>query len=1027
MPKSFGLNPFTGNFDQISEVELAPVGSSPNTDGASIDGDQILTLQPADSTNPGVVTAGAQSFGGDKTFDGEILADGGLDVTATGGTDTLNIGATNADVINIGNSGAQVNLYGTTFYQDVTNLQVADKTITINKDGAAASAFGAGIEIEENAVITAYAQISAGRNSWELKAPTSGIATIEPGPSGIFINQDSHDPLTIGSFGGVSTTTGLEITQQILRLMPADATNPGAVSTTTQSFAGNKTFTGTISASNLSGTNSGDVTLSSFGSAPNANAASLSGQALTLQPASASFPGGVSTTTQSFAGDKTFGGALTVTGTTTLNTGLTGPLKAASGVVSSSAIDLSTSEVTGTLPETKGGTNQSTYTTGDILYASGSNTLSKLPVGSAGQLLRITAGVPYWNDASNATINYIGNPGADSSLYSTTGWATFADAAQSTPTDGTGGSPNITLTRDTGTPIRGAASFLITKGAANRQGEGVSSDFTIANADKAQVLEISFDYNPGTNWVASSGAVSSDSDIEVFLYDITNAALIPVQPKVLTSGVGYAAKFQGSFQTAVNSSSYRLILFIPTTNASAWTFKFDNVRVGPPVMTQGTPVTDWRSTSITWINVPGTSVSYYRRNGDTIQVRSTLTLTGAATGTIRIPTVSGTSVDTSKASSTSNVAIFGYATGGNTPAANYTGSVQATATANEFRIVGPGGINEWAAAVPLTWANGNTISVEYSYPVVGWSSQVEMSSEADTRVVAMHAAATPTGTLNSSYNTTIIGTAINDTHAAYNTSTGVYTIPVSGYYKVAARVYVSASYSAGNVLSVRIRKNGTSLAAGPIRATGTSSTVMSADVSTLVLCNAGDTLDIQTVVDGGTPTYSGADAANYFDIMRLSGPAAIAANEKVYAKYQISASTANSSLANDTNEIIDFDTKVYDSHNAVTTGVSWKFTAPKSAVYSIKATSRLEAGGGWAAGELTTLRLFKNNGGSPDTDFNSIIMQATHSSAVNINGASDIFLNAGDYIDIRQYQNSGGPLNFNTSGVIVNVSITSQE
>jgi len=69
---------------------------------------------------------------------------------------------------------------------------------------------------------------------------------------------------------------------------------------------GNLTGVGTINGSTFSGTNTGDVTLAAFGAAPNANAASLAGQVLTLQPADASFPGGVSTTTQSFAGLKTF-------------------------------------------------------------------------------------------------------------------------------------------------------------------------------------------------------------------------------------------------------------------------------------------------------------------------------------------------------------------------------------------------------------------------------------------------------------------------------------------------------------------------------------------------------------------------------------------------------------------------------------------------------------------------------------------------------------------------------------------------
>ena len=50
---------------------------------------------------------------------------------------------------------------------------------------------------------------------------------------------------------------------------------------------------------------------------------------------------------------------LSATGTTTLNSGLTGPLKASSGVVSSSAINLGT-EVTGTLPIANGGTGSAT-------------------------------------------------------------------------------------------------------------------------------------------------------------------------------------------------------------------------------------------------------------------------------------------------------------------------------------------------------------------------------------------------------------------------------------------------------------------------------------------------------------------------------------------------------------------------------------------------------------------------------------------------------------------------------------------
>jgi len=52
------------------------------------------------------------------------------------------------------------------------------------------------------------------------------------------------------------------------------------------------------------------------------------------------------------------------------------------------------------LPEGSGGTNQTTYATGDVLYASGANTLSKLAAGTNGHVLTLAAGVPSWASAA---------------------------------------------------------------------------------------------------------------------------------------------------------------------------------------------------------------------------------------------------------------------------------------------------------------------------------------------------------------------------------------------------------------------------------------------------------------------------------------------------------------------------------------------------------------------------------------------------------------------------------------------------
>lgn len=250
----------------------------------------VLSTQSANATNPGMVNTTTQTFAGVKTFSSQLNADGGIDRGSSG---TLSIGTTvNSTVINIGNSGATVNIIGTTLYENVTTLQVTDPLITLNKGGGAGSAQDSGIELEENALITAYVKTSLDRNSWLLKAPnTAGIVTITPGAGGFTIDQGSHNPVTLSAVGASPNANAATLTGQVLNLEPASASFPGVVTTGTQSFAGDKTFTGAISASNLSGTNTGNVTLTAVGATPNANGASLSGQALTLQPANTTFPG----------------------------------------------------------------------------------------------------------------------------------------------------------------------------------------------------------------------------------------------------------------------------------------------------------------------------------------------------------------------------------------------------------------------------------------------------------------------------------------------------------------------------------------------------------------------------------------------------------------------------------------------------------------------------------------------------------------------------------------------------------------
>lgn len=64
----------------IQTITIGAVASVSNVNGAHIDstgaGTRVLVLHPADATNPGIVTAGTQTFGGDKTFNNALTVNG---------------------------------------------------------------------------------------------------------------------------------------------------------------------------------------------------------------------------------------------------------------------------------------------------------------------------------------------------------------------------------------------------------------------------------------------------------------------------------------------------------------------------------------------------------------------------------------------------------------------------------------------------------------------------------------------------------------------------------------------------------------------------------------------------------------------------------------------------------------------------------------------------------------------------------------------------------------------------------------
>lgn len=122
-------------------------------------------------------------------------------------------------------------------------------------------------------------------------------------------NSGTFGGFFVGGDGTLNATTGNLVVSKTIGVAFAASATTDTTTTANITDSTNKRFVtdaGLTVLGNTSGTNSGNVTLTAVGSTPSANGASLSGQALTLQPADGTNPGLLTSGTQTIGGAKTF-------------------------------------------------------------------------------------------------------------------------------------------------------------------------------------------------------------------------------------------------------------------------------------------------------------------------------------------------------------------------------------------------------------------------------------------------------------------------------------------------------------------------------------------------------------------------------------------------------------------------------------------------------------------------------------------------------------------------------------------------
>ena len=182
--------------------------------------------------------------------------------------------------------------------------------------------------------------------------------------------------------------------------------------------------------------------------------------------------------------------------------------------------------VTGTLPATNGGTAQSTYTTGDILYSSATNTLAKLAAGTNGYILTLASGIPSWAAApAGFSAPTLGSTSIASGS-TVTSIAGLTLNATSTTTVSTNTATTIdTIALNSFTTVKYVVSI--------KQGSKIRSSEIIAQTDGSSVDHTEFGITEtGGPMFGVLASVSVSSTNAVLQVTITNAATTNATVKI---------------------------------------------------------------------------------------------------------------------------------------------------------------------------------------------------------------------------------------------------------------------------------------------------------------------------------------------------------------------------------------------------------------------------------------------------------------------------------------------------------------
>jgi len=623
---------------------------------------------------------------------------------------------------------------------------------------------------------------------------------------------------------------------------------------------------------------------------------------------------------------------------------------------------------------------------------------------------------------------------------STTGWNKVSVSSMSGSVPASGSTISVgfasavtTFAASATSPLNGKYSLNAASSAAWTAGQGFISDaFAIDRMDAGKVLTVSFDYEvvSGGSNANFSGTLGSQTFM-IYIWDQTAGAWIQPAGFLGMNQSGGPGRVVCTFQSGVTiGQQYRVAVIASVASSGAVSLRFDNLSCSREM----NPIGQLRNPAGTIIATGSLTPpnGYLYCNGSAISRASYAELfaaigttygSGDGSTTFNLPDLRGIFA---RGAGSQTIGGIGYsATLGNKQndamqghvhnVRSYRGnasgsrpSAESSNFATESQTATTSPLNDGTNGTPRTDAETRPANQAVAYHICFSSGSVQLSSDTDTRVVAFAANKSATQSILNTTNTVIDFNSVEiNTHGS-TYAAGAYTVPVSGYYKIAFNFNFSTPGS--NTIFGLLFKNG--LAFCRLSAQPYSSSQSGGAGSTVIYLNAGENVSIAAFQSSGSAQTL--EGAGRFSVERLSGPSVVAASESVSAAYYLTA--AQSISASDVQTIINFNQKDFDSHNAVTTGAGWKFTAPISGKYRISTSGMLNSAPWTAGNRLFVYVLIDGVAPTKSKKIDLRWVEVTASPELFFNGTTMVDLVAGQYIQIAAIQSNASAKPLSTSG-----------